>query len=355
MLNNFLTNINSIMTSLDSFIAGFIIFIIAGSIHEFAHAYTAYLQGDNTAKNAGRLTLNPIEHISIFGTIIFPLFGALSGFPVIGWMKPVPVNPYNLKSGSRGHALVAFAGPFSNLIQASLGLALVKIFYISSGFLPQTVTTILITYTEMFIRTNILLMAFNMLPIPPLDGNWILFHFSPEGVKRLLERVSRLGILLVYLFVIIGILRPYLNWVHKFSFSVQYLLIALPLPFSFIPLLLCALFTYLLFRESIKHYIQTKKHRVDIKASFDKQARKDIANKKAHSSMLKEYSSIIEKLKSSELLSEKERALLKELTELKIDTDSSICDEVDFNHDDNYCRSCDSFKKCISRMVKGMV
>ena len=91
-----------------------VIFIISGSIHEFAHAFSAYVQGDDTAKKNNRLSINPLKHIDIVGTIIFPLVGAFSGLPVFGWMKPVPINPANFKNPSRDFAISSFAGPFSN-------------------------------------------------------------------------------------------------------------------------------------------------------------------------------------------------------------------------------------------------
>lgn len=354
MFNNFFPSLETVLAQLPTIVGGFIVFIIAGSIHEFAHAFVAYMQGDNTAKNEGRLTLNPLSHISIFGTIIFPLFGALTGFPVIGWMKPVPVSLYNLKDGSKGHALVAFAGPFSNLIQAALGLIILKGVYLLSAILPSSVANFIYTYGMMYIHINLLLMAFNLLPIPPLDGNWILMHFSPPSIKEVLYRLSQYGIIILYLLIVFKVLRFYLSFASKLSYLAMSMVINSPFIFSFIPLIFCILITFFLFRGSIIHFAKTGKNRIDMKASYVKQAKKDMVNKMAHSSLLNSYISIIDKLKSEEMLDEKELKMVKELKENLPQRDSSVCDEADFNHNDDYCQSCDSFKICIIRMVEAL-
>src|SRR4030043_1127814 len=108
-------------------LGGMSLFLISGSIHEFFHAFSAYVLGDDTAKRDGRLTINPVYHIDIIGSIIFPLIGAFTGMKIIGWMKPVPVNPMNFKNPSKGHAITSFAGPFSNFMQASFGIIIFKL------------------------------------------------------------------------------------------------------------------------------------------------------------------------------------------------------------------------------------
>lgn len=354
MLNNILSTLNTLWASIGTIIASFAIFIVAASIHELSHGFTAYMQGDHTAKNAGRLTLNPLKHISIFGTIIFPLIGIISGLPVIGWMKPVPVNPNSLKDGSKGHALVAFAGPFSNFIQAALATILLKLILIIVPFVPSAVGALIFEYTKLYIQINLVLMAFNMLPIPPLDGGWILLHFSPPSMKQILHNIYRFGFFIIYALIIFDLLDPYFMFVLSISTGALSFLLYGNLFYIFIPTLICLLIGFLLYRGTIKYYLETRKSRVDIQASFEKQAKRDIANKKAHNTILKSYNTIIEKLKNDELLDDKEQELLKEVTSLSFETDNSICNEADFNHNDNYCHSCDNFKKCISRMLKGL-
>ena len=159
-----------------------IIFIFSVIIHEVSHGYAAYLQGDNTAKYAGRLTLNPIPHIDIFGSIVLPLFLVLSKIPIIvGWAKPVPFNPYNLRNQKWGEAIVAIAGPLSNIF-----IALVFGLLIRFGLFP-----FLSEPFQYIVLINLVLATFNLVPIPPLDGSKIIFSVLPnrlQGVRFFLER-----------------------------------------------------------------------------------------------------------------------------------------------------------------------
>jgi len=155
------------------------ILLISVVIHEVSHGAMANYLGDPTAKYAGRLTLNPIKHLDVFGAIIMPLFTYLVwGFP-LGAAKPVPYNPYNLKNKKWGPGLVAAAGPGSNLIIAlTFGLAL--------RFIPPTQSFYLQNLAQVFIYIvflNLLLAAFNLIPIPPLDGSKIVFAFFPTKIK----------------------------------------------------------------------------------------------------------------------------------------------------------------------------
>jgi Zn-dependent protease len=162
-------------------------FIIALSFHEFAHAWVASRCGDNTAKALGRLTINPLAHIDPLGTVILPLLmiflpalgstgAALSSF-VIGWAKPVPVDPRNYRRGIRDDNLVSVAGPLSNLILAFITLILFKI--ISAGFAQdQSFADGFSQFLLNLVYINILLAWFNMIPIPPLDGSHLLKNFT---------------------------------------------------------------------------------------------------------------------------------------------------------------------------------
>lgn len=159
--------------------------LISITTHEFSHGLAAYLQGDNTAKDQGRLTLNPIAHIDLFGTILLPLILFVSGAPVIGWAKPVPYNPYNLRNQRWGSLLVGLAGPLSNFILFLIaGLVLKQLFPVLTG------DNLLSTFLSQLVIVNFVLMLFNLLPIPPLDGSKVLFGLLPpryDDLERQLE------------------------------------------------------------------------------------------------------------------------------------------------------------------------
>lgn len=177
-----------------------VILIISVVIHEVAHGYMAYALGDPTAKIAGRLTLNPLPHIDPVGSVMVPLLLSLiPGGLMFGWAKPVPFNPYNLKAGKWGPALVAVAGPVSNIIIATFfGLAIRfnEFLPIASGPVLQLLSTV--------VFMNIVLAVFNLVPIPPLDGSKILFALIPykwRQIEGMLERYQLVLLLLVILFV----------------------------------------------------------------------------------------------------------------------------------------------------------
>ncbi len=149
-------------------------FLFALSVHEASHAWVADRFGDSTARRLGRVTLNPIAHIDLFGTIIFPLILAITGMPVFGWAKPVPVNPYNLRNPRRDSMWVSAAGPVSNLLVATIGAMLLKLIpYENAGL---HIVGIMVSF---IVFLNIVLAVFNLIPIPPLDGSGIV-----EGLLR---------------------------------------------------------------------------------------------------------------------------------------------------------------------------
>jgi len=173
--------------------------IILGSlvIHENAHAIVALRLGDPTARDQGRITLNPLKHLDIVGSLILPLFLFLAAGSAFGYAKPVPVNRFLLRNGDRGFALVALAGPASNMVIAVLAAFAIRAF---GG--PGPVGDFLFRV----IQLNVLLAAFNLLPIPPLDGSRLLRPFVGRGGVMLLDRIEPYGFLI--LFGLLYLVRP---------------------------------------------------------------------------------------------------------------------------------------------------
>ncbi len=190
------------------FIFSILILIFSVIIHEVSHGYAAYLQGDNTAKYAGRLTLNPFKHLELFGSFILPVLSYFTGGFIIGWAKPVPFNPYNLRNQRWGEAIVAFAGPLSNIC-----IALFFGFLIRFGVLTRLGDAYIYIGT-MIVFINLLLATFNMVPIPPLDGSKILFSvlpYSMQHVRVFLERNS-IYILIFFVFFLWKLILPVVGW-----------------------------------------------------------------------------------------------------------------------------------------------
>ena len=173
-------------------------------IHEFSHGYVAYLLGDNTARLSGRLTLNPIKHLDPFGSVILPLLLILmkAGF-VIGWARPVPYNPANLRKGKMGTMLVAFSGIAANLIIALI-FGLLMRFAPMIGFPPYNPLAVHPFYriSTIIVFLNLILALFNIIPIPPLDGSKILFSFLPFKLHYIEIFLERWGIFLLLFFII---------------------------------------------------------------------------------------------------------------------------------------------------------
>ena len=182
-----------------------IILIISVVIHEVSHGYAALWMGDVTAKYAGRLTMNPIKHLDPLGSIILPAILVMSGSVfVVGWAKPVPYNPYNLRNQRWGELFVAIAGPLSNILIAIFISIFIRI---GVGF-GLTNTFINIAITAIFI--NLFLAIFNLVPIPPLDGSKILFNLFPKlslRIRPFMEMYS-LVLLLGFIFFLSKFLVP---------------------------------------------------------------------------------------------------------------------------------------------------
>lgn len=192
------------------------VLIFSVMIHEVSHGYVADYLGDPTARLAGRLNLNPLNHLDVFGSIILPLtFYVLSGGTFIfGWAKPVPYNPYNLKNPLKGGALIAAAGPASNFILALVfGLAIRAM-----SFLNFTALAPLYVLFGAIVFVNILLGVFNLVPIAPLDGSKVLYALLPnsQSGREFINFMERYGLIMVLAFVFFGfqLIIPIINFIY---------------------------------------------------------------------------------------------------------------------------------------------
>ena len=187
----------------------FVVFLFSLSFHEAAHAWTAERFGDRTARLLGRVTLNPIPHIDIFGTIIFPLVCMLTPNALMfGWAKPVPVNTLNMKDQKMGDIWVSLAGPLSNLILVIVFFTLVRFLIVKPIVDPAAFGSMASPLQFMLVqglRLNVVLMIFNLLPIPPLDGSHVLRHVLTGGAADVYEKIEAYGGILLLLLVFSGV------------------------------------------------------------------------------------------------------------------------------------------------------
>ncbi len=197
-----------ILPSLDTviyrLIAAGLVLLVGFPVHEFAHAWAAYLQGDATAKMFGRLTLDPRVHLDTTGSVLL-LVSAVAGW-VIGWAKPTPYNAANLRNRRNGEVLVALAGPAANMVVAIVA-ALVFRFFVATQIRPPDVVIIVLVY---FIQYQVILAIFNLLPIPPLDGSALLLRvLPPRRAWEVRAMLSQYG--LIVLLVIVILIAPVLS------------------------------------------------------------------------------------------------------------------------------------------------
>lgn len=183
--------------------------------HEFAHGYAALKQGDDTALMLGRLTFNPIRHIDPFMTILLPLLLALAHAPILGGAKPVPVNPRKYRKFKRGDIIVSLAGVFTNLLVGIACVVLVAVFGLLGRALPSFDTSFGILQAMMIlgVQLNMLLILFNLIPIPPLDGSHVMKYLLPPSWALRYVQISRVGIVLLILMMYIapGLLNLWLT------------------------------------------------------------------------------------------------------------------------------------------------
>lgn len=176
------------------------ILFISFALHEMMHAFIALRLGDDLAHSHGRISLNPIRHIDPFLTLLLPTIMVLLGLPPILAAKPVPINTSRIQGEELGLAAVGIAGPLTNLLLATLGAV---------GITLLSPIGIVYEVLELFVRLNIALFAFNMLPIPPLDGSRVLYAVAPEPVQRVMEQIEQLG--LIFVILILTFLSPVIS------------------------------------------------------------------------------------------------------------------------------------------------
>lgn len=181
------------------------VILISTVLHEMAHGVVAYWLGDDTAKQSGRLSLNPLKHIDPFLSVLLPFVLGLMGGPIFGGAKPVPINTRNLKHGEWSFALVAIAGPLTNFV---LALFCFLVGYYSGAF-SEGASGLFASFWLYGVMVNLGFMLFNVIPIPPLDGSRVLYVFAPRAVQEFMHAVEQYGVILVLMLV----------WVFGTAFS----------------------------------------------------------------------------------------------------------------------------------------
>jgi Zn-dependent protease len=183
----------------------FIVLLFSLTIHEMAHAFTADRLGDPTARLLGRISLNPLVHADPIGTILFPLIALVTGAPILGWAKPVPVNTRHLRHPRRDFVIVAAAGPASNLVLALAAALTLAILPVSPHTIDEpNVSVPVAAILGLAIQVNVLLAVFNMLPIPPLDGGNVLAGLLPPRMAIAFNQIRPYGFLLIYALILSG-------------------------------------------------------------------------------------------------------------------------------------------------------
>lgn len=186
--------------------------LICITLHELSHGFVAYRLGDDTAKNMGRLTLNPIKHIDIFGLIMMIVFK-------FGWAKPVPVNMYKFDNPKRGMAITALAGPVSNLLISCIFLFIYGLVFLPISASDSAVSVAVLNMFELTAYLSLALAIFNIIPIPPLDGSKILFSLLSDSAYEKLMRFERYGMILLLVVIASGVLGDPLQTATDWLFS----------------------------------------------------------------------------------------------------------------------------------------
>ena len=188
---------------------GFGVLLLSLTIHEAAHAVTADRLGDPTARRLGRVSLNPLVHIDPLGTVVLPLLAIISRFPIIGWAKPVPVDTRNLRHPQRDFAIIAAAGPISNLLQATIASVVLRVMFSAANVDPFQggPASWLENVLTFAVQINLLLAFFNLIPVPPLDGGNVLMGLLPPRTAYKFAQLRQYGFLILYVLLLSGVAR----------------------------------------------------------------------------------------------------------------------------------------------------
>ncbi len=189
----------------------YVILLLSLTVHEAAHAWTSNRYGDPTAKAMGRVSLNPLAHIDIIGTVIFPIMQLLYHIPLIGWAKPVPVNPFNLRNPRKDNLWISFSGPLSNFALGTL-FFIFAVILVRSGILHlhsdiTAIEKMVGTFILYGIIINFMLGVFNLIPVPPLDGGGVLMGMLSEDAARSFEKIAPYGFIILLALLFLGILK----------------------------------------------------------------------------------------------------------------------------------------------------
>jgi Zn-dependent protease len=183
----------------------FVVLLLSLTVHEAAHAWSADILGDPTARQLGRVSLNPVVHIDPIGTLLFPLIAMFTRVPILGWAKPVPVNPANLHPHwARKYMVIAAAGPASNLVLAILGAIGLHLIGFGGGSMPSTAQ--IFEFLKALVEINVLLAVFNMIPVPPLDGGNVLSGLLRGQAAEFFNSLRPYGMVILYGLLLTGIL-----------------------------------------------------------------------------------------------------------------------------------------------------
>jgi len=301
------------------------VFIVSGSVHEAAHAWSAWRLGDSTARDRGRISLNPLVHIDVFGTIIFPAILIYSGSPIcFGWMKPVPVYTPALRKPERDGLLVSLAGPFSNLFLAAIGAVAFLILGEFDLLFPNVAL-----FVSMMILINLLLAFFNLLPIPPLDGSSIV-DFIRRDPNESYHRQAGIGMVIIIASFYLGLFR-YLR-------EAVYAAADLLLHNAFVPIAQLVVFAALLVFFTIQNRPEGAPAR----------AKKTDRSEVELSRTMKRAWQIAEALSRGEDLTAADRKWFEKIKNDRGDG-KPLCSSMSFDVRNEFCHECRNLNRCIIR------
>ena len=188
-------------------VIAFAVLIFSLTVHEAAHAWSASRLGDDTARRLGRVSLNPVVHVDPIGTLLLPLVAIIGNLPIIGWAKPTPVNPRNLRHPRRDNVLVTVAGPASNLMIAVVAAMALRLIPAADPSVEgMDVSSPLILLAIQLVDINLLLALFNMIPVPPLDGGRVMAGLLPPALAIRYNQLGRYGFIIIYALMLTGAL-----------------------------------------------------------------------------------------------------------------------------------------------------